>query len=413
MNYIVIVSDAMRADFLYNKDYSPHLHNFMTEYGGVKFMNAYSTSNWTHAVKMSILTGLLPSNNGLDDITYARHEWRAKKDPYNAFKADKVSYDDFLVSKLRKKGYKTRYFGSKHTWRYLSHTAHHLDNEVVLWDFLFFQLHKLKEAYRAEDKPFYWMTWDNDAGHDPWGVFPRNTKADLKGETYKGDSKTAFRGTYVLHNPGLFPKERLMKLAGLQMQQYDLKLKAFLEWFVETELYKDTAIIITSDHGEGFWEKGVIGHAVTCTEPEIRVPIFMYHPTHCLLHEGIKEVNDVVSILDLGATLLEEDTYGEGVNLFKREKNRIIYFEFTRKAGKGVGIEEFKSLGKMRKNVYIRGLRHNQYKLIFMKDVNGETTTELYDLSKKREETNETAVENDDLRQKYLGILSEKFGGLG
>lgn len=412
MNYIVIISDAMRADFLYNKSYSPHLHDFFTKYGGIKFMNAYSSSNWTQAVKMSILTGFLPSNNGLDDITYARHEWRAKKDPYNAFKATKVSYDDFLVSKLKKKGYKTKYFGSKHTWRYLSHTAHHLDSEVILWDFLFFQLKKIKESYRAENKPFYWMIWDNDAGHDPWGVFTRNTREDLGGLNFKGDSKTAFRGTYVLHNPGLFPRERLMELAGLQMQQYDLKLKAFLEWFLELGLQKDTAIIITSDHGEGFWEKGVIGHAVTCTEPEIRVPMFIYHPTFSIPGK-IQEINDIVSIIDLGATILEEDIYGEGINLFKREKDRIAYFEFTRKAGKGVGIEEFVSLGERRKNVYIRGLRHNKYKLIFMRDVRGETTTELYDLSEKREETRETAVENDDLRRKYLSILAEKFGGLG
>ena len=411
MNYIVIVSDAMRADFLYNKTYTPHLHDFFTEYGGIKFMNAYSSSIWTHAVKMSILTGYLPSNNGLDDITYTRHNWRAKNDPYNAFKATKISYDDFLVSKLKKKGYTTKYFGSKHTWRYLSYTAHHLDSEVILWDFLFFQLHKLKEAYQVEEKPFYWMTWDNDAGHDPWGVFPRNTKEDLKGQTYKGDSTTAFRGSYVLHNPGAFPRERLVELAGKQMQQYDLKLKAFLEWFLEMGLYKDTALIITSDHGEGFWEKGAIGHAVTCTEPEIQVPIFIYHPILCTPGK-IEEINDVVSILDLGATILEEDKYGDGVNLFKREKDRVIYFEFTRKEGKGVGCAEFKSLGEMRKNVYIRGLRHDKYKLIFMKDIHGETTTELYDLSKKREETRETAVENNDLQQKYLSMLAEKFGGL-
>lgn len=409
MNYLVIVSDAMRADFLYNENYTPNVHEFMTKYGGTKFMNAYSTSIWTHAVKMSILTGLLPSNNGLDDITYARHEWRAKVDPYNAFKADRVSYDDFLVSKLRGKGYTTKYFGSKHTWRYLAHTAHHLDSKIILWDFLFFQLEKLKAE--SLDKPFYWMTWDNDAGHDPWGVFPRGTKADLKGKTYKGDSQSAFRGTYVLHHPKEFPRERLMKLAGQQMQQYDLKLKDFFEWFVEMGLYKDTALIITSDHGEGFWEKGVIGHAVTCTEPEVRVPIFVYHPVHSEPGK-IEEVQDIVSILDLGATILEEDTYGDGVNLFRRKKDRIAYFEFTRNRGTRDAGQEFKALGGMRKNVFIRGLRHGDYKYIFMRDIHDRISTELYSFSKGRKETEESAIHDTKLEQKYCDVLIEKFLGM-
>lgn len=409
MNYIVIVSDAMRPDFLYNEKYTPYAHKFFTKYGGVKFMNAYSTSIWTHAVKMSILTGLLPSNNGLDDITYARHEWLARTDRYNAFKATKVLYDDFLVSRLQKKGYTTKYFGSKHTWRYMAYTAHHLDNKVVLWDYLFFQLEKLKNE--SLEKPFYWMTWDNDAGHDPWGTFPRNRKEDMKGAKYQGDSESAFRATYVLHHPQDFPRERLMKLAGAQMQQYDIKLKAFFEWFVEKELYKDTAVIITSDHGEGFWEKGAIGHAVTCYEGELRVPMFVYHPKYSTAGK-IEKVKDIVSILDLGATILDVDKYGDGINLFRRQKDRIAYFEFTRKRGVRDSGQEFKSLSEMRKNIFIRGLRSGNHKMLYMRDVHGNVVMELYDFSKKREETEETAVRDNRLKKKYCGMLAEVFGDL-
>ena len=60
-NYIVIMSDGMRQDV--GMRHMPNTDNFLKEYGGFKYYNAYTTATWTLSAFGSLFSGLLPKNN--------------------------------------------------------------------------------------------------------------------------------------------------------------------------------------------------------------------------------------------------------------------------------------------------------------------------------------------------------------
>src|SRR5262249_34263343 len=66
-------------------------------------------------------------------------------------------------------------------------------------------------------------------------------------------------------------------------------------------LLADTDVIITSDHGEGFGEHGVIGHCFTVSLCEVAVPLVILSPGA----PAGRVVDDPVSLRDLPATIVD------------------------------------------------------------------------------------------------------------
>jgi arylsulfatase A-like enzyme len=70
----------------------------------------------------------------------------------------------------------------------------------------------------------------------------------------------------------------------------------------ETGFLDDALVVVTADHGEEFFEHGILGHGSTLYDPVIRVPLLM------LTTAGPKartDVSDVVSLIDVAPTLLD------------------------------------------------------------------------------------------------------------
>lgn len=396
------MTDGLRADFGSDSECMPNIHAFLKKYGGYKFTEAYAPATWTLAIMMAFYTGLLPSNNGLDDITYCFDADRIrKKYGENFWQASKCNDSDLLMAKLRKRGYTTKLFINA-TSHQFDATAHHLFDKKICWDYTFFQMNKI--SGEKITKPFFYYTKDNDGGHSPYGALPRNKRED-----WDKISGIPYNEHDAMKDTDTFPQSKLYKLCEVQAQQYDLKLKLFLEWFVEQKLYRDTCVIITSDHGDALREHKWVGHAVHCYEEIIHIPLYFYHPDV----ESYKEVNDPVSLIDLTPTILEMEKYGDGVNLFHHSSERIIFFELTRLD------DPFKEEKKLRfsmedfiKDVFWRGLRYRNHKFMYIRGKDNRNRTELYDFSNSREEKPETLCHDAELEQRYLNILKKKFGGL-
>jgi len=233
------MTDGLRADFANNPIYTPNLHEFFKKYGGYKFINAYSTANWTFASRMSFHTGLIPSKNGLWDITYGKHA--ARMENYlrsEVFKATNCTDDDFLLTKMKKAGYNTKYVGDERLWKLLYGSISHLYDTNSFYDYSFMQIRVWKQEKFKE--PFFVFGYDFDGGHDPWGVFVRDKGPEIKGKEFMrqffGEHPTAFRTQYIKSHQKDFSKSRLYQLYGDQVKQYDEKLKIFFEWFVESGL---------------------------------------------------------------------------------------------------------------------------------------------------------------------------------
>jgi len=404
MNYIIVTTDALRADLANDPTLMPCFHRFLSKYGGMKFMNAYSVATWTLPVQMSLYTGLLPYHNGLYDITYVKHLHRLLKE-HESLRAVKCSDDDFLITKLKKKGYVNKFFGGEYVWRYLAKSAYHLFDKSIFWDESnFFQL----DVLRTEplEKPFCYFTWDFDSGHEPYGVWPRDGRISREWrQRIPGGGRMSFLKYVHLHRDQ-YPQEKLFKLCRAQLKQYDKKLKHFLKWFVDEKLHEDTAIFFLSDHGEALWEHNWCGHAINCYEEIMSIPFFVYWPGR---PSGLEEIDDLVSpVVDIAPTILNEQRDGDGINLFSRDKDRTAFFEFTRQWRVLDKKEEYwKKLPSL--NVFIRGLRHRDYKFLYNRDVRGRVSTELYDFSQSRDETPGTQIHDEDLERGYLTRLKEQY----
>ena len=69
-----------------------------------------------------------------------------------------------------------------------------------------------------------------------------------------------------------------------------------------TGRYDDALIVLTSDHGDAFWEHGFISHSNTPFEELVRVPLIVKMPAP---RGAGRRVEDVVGMVDLAPTMIE------------------------------------------------------------------------------------------------------------
>ena len=80
----------------------------------------------------------------------------------------------------------------------------------------------------------------------------------------------------------------------------DSAFERFVDWLKANHIYDKTVILLTSDHGEQFWEHGASLHGHTLYEEEIRIPAILFVP-------GIQRRFEDVPIIaaDMAPTIAE------------------------------------------------------------------------------------------------------------
>lgn len=99
----------------------------------------------------------------------------------------------------------------------------------------------------------------------------------------------------------------------------DVQLKRLFDRLRQDGLYDNSLIIITSDHGEAFGEKGMFEHGVSVDENQVWVPLLIKYPR---MKEAQQE-RRTVSLVDLMPTVLdvldfEDPAHVQGVSLRKQ-----------------------------------------------------------------------------------------------
>jgi len=95
--------------------------------------------------------------------------------------------------------------------------------------------------------------------------------------------------------------EHLKTLYDGEIAYVDRELGRLLDWLRVQGLYQDSLIIVTSDHGEAFYEHGYWQHSETLYEEMTRVPLIVKLPGN----SGHRGVETPVSHVDIFATILE------------------------------------------------------------------------------------------------------------
>ena len=82
----------------------------------------------------------------------------------------------------------------------------------------------------------------------------------------------------------------------------DRFLAELLRFLKKKGLFENTLLVITSDHGEGFYEHKTYGHGITMYQEEVHIPLIVTWPRG--LSRGVR-LSDPVGLVDIMPTVLE------------------------------------------------------------------------------------------------------------
>ena len=108
--------------------------------------------------------------------------------------------------------------------------------------------------------------------------------------------------------PGLLyeraDRAHLEALYDGEITYHDVHFQAIMDGLERRHLADDTLVIVTSDHGEEFWDHGSVGHGHSLYEELLHVPMFVRHPG---LPQGriAREVGADVGLVDVLPTIFD------------------------------------------------------------------------------------------------------------
>ena len=324
-----MILDTLRARNVSSYGYplltTPHLDAFARQ--SLLFRRAFSAATWTIPSHASLLSGLYISQHRIESINGNRR-----------FNAEIVT----LPEALHSRGYRTAAFSQNLLFSPQNHLDQGFDEFYSVEDLLRSHrttrmiqrlsgdsprqvrlaaryLRKMIAPRLLLDNMFDWIkSWDGTAPfflfanvlspHFPWtlppGYLPRGNGFKLK---------------YLLNYDLLTLKKQWEFNSGKRqvtdthrrvwqtlydaaIRHVDSEIGRFIEQLKGSPSWKETILIITSDHGEMMGEyRGIVGHVLSLHDNLIHVPLIIRHPD---FRPGLT-IEGVVQTLDLYPSLLE------------------------------------------------------------------------------------------------------------
>lgn len=294
---ILISLDTLRADHLgcygYERPTSPAIDALSTE--GTLFLQAISTSNWTLPAHVSLLTSSDSARHGVmavDDLIPNELRSLAEILSDNGFTCGAITGGGFVSSKYGlARGFD--FYNEGEGAVDLINSAELVFKAATEWIesnqqkdfFLFLHTYQIHSPY-ASPEP-YRRRW----------LFPEASFDQINVEHYLGGKGAVFRP--------LSPEERrnIIDLYDGEISYTDeVLIGNLIKWLKEKELFKRVMIILTSDHGEEFYDHGAWVHGAHLYQESIQIPLIIKFPHG--LFKGEK-IDKIVRITDIAPTILE------------------------------------------------------------------------------------------------------------
>lgn len=296
---VILVSiDTLRADHLgcygYQRETSPHIDLLASD--SVTFLNTYAASPWTLPSHVSLLTSL----HGVHHQVYYDDE---SMDPSIITLADVLRQQNFYCAAFTGGGFVSSIYGFSKGFDSYSDdagsvfrqdSAEHLFRLVSEW----LEYHKEKSFF------LFLHTYQP---HNPYACpYPYKTMFTEEGAQWRHLDLTGHLGG----KPGIFQEltdSERRNVIGL----YDGEIRytdecligPLLERLKEIGIYDRTMIVLTSDHGEEFYDHGGWGHGHSLYDESLKVPLVIKFPES--LYRG-QRVSSIVSLVDVFPTILQE-----------------------------------------------------------------------------------------------------------
>ncbi len=299
-NFILVLIDTLRADrlALYNKQtrvQTAYLDSLGQE--SMIFERALAPENWTKPSVASMLSGLYPGSHRTQND-------RAKLPKTVVLASEHFKKLGFTTAGFVANGYVSNKFGFKRGWdTWTNYVREHKANRArfVVDDALAWLNAK------KDDKPFFLYIHTIDP-HVPY-ISPKKYWSRYDSGTYNGPiqpTKTAKLLEQIKTGRLKLSQRDKIRLEALydgEITYHDDHLSRLHDAMKQKGLLDDTLIIVTSDHGEEFFEHGLVGHGHSLFEELLHVPLIIRLPQS----EGRKPTrsNKEVSLVDVFPTACE------------------------------------------------------------------------------------------------------------
>ena len=305
-NLILISIDTLRADHLgcygYARGTSPHLDALARR--GVLFADASTASPFTSAAHATMLTGQDPGGHGVRGWQMPLYaDVRTLPD---ALEAEGIRTAAFFNLRGMRRFELDRGFThyqeipeSNQPFGAAAPVIQSALNWIDEQDARFFTLIHLYDVHSDYTAPREWR--ERFVG--PYEGEVDGTTAQL-GE-YRWRQQRLWRVTdpLGLSREGAWDEEDRRHLEALYdagIAQLDQRVGEFVEALEARGLLEDTALIVTSDHGEEFFERGGVLHSHTLYRELVRVPLIVVGPS---VPPGERR-DEVVGLVDIMPTVL-------------------------------------------------------------------------------------------------------------
>ena len=273
-NVLLITLDTVRADHFssygYPKLTTPHLDAFASR--ATRYRTCIATSPWTVPSHASLFTGRHSFEHGA-------HSFEPKGAKYaNVFPLD--DSHETLAEVLGKEGYVT---GGIVANRVYLDPLLNLEQGFETWEVKHvlspkINRHVFRWLERHRDQSFFLFVNYMDA-HRPYNVTPAGGERRYPKAQYPAHTLDALISRVMIDGdpPG--------ELGELVVEQYDrairnldAQLGRLLQRLEALDLYDDTLIVVTSDHGEYFGEHGLVEHSKDVYRQALEVPLIVKRP---------------------------------------------------------------------------------------------------------------------------------------
>jgi arylsulfatase A-like enzyme len=315
-NVILISIDTLRSDYLssYGGEYeTPDMDRIAEE--GALFENCHVQSSWTLTSLATMHTGMYPTVNGLDDPKKKISEVRKTLAEY-------LHEKGFLTQSFVTNGYTRQNFGFAQGFDRYNHMTQGVKKNLFL-QFLFGRTlrainpdvfkeenlgsaenitkHAMDFLEAAKDSRFFlWLHYIDP--HDPYA--PPETEW-IPPSVYNGWMNPYDSGLILPMRTGYrISSDDMQHLRNLyigEVRYIDNKIGQLMEKIEALGLADNTFVILTSDHGEEFWEHEGILHGGTLYQEVMNVPLLMRLPG--VIPEGSR-LRPLVRVIDIMPTIL-------------------------------------------------------------------------------------------------------------
>jgi len=352
-NIILIVIDALRPDHLSCNGYptltSPNIDKFAEEC--ISFQKTFSASPSTVGSIPSILTGLYPSfhGTGVDgNILTLSGEISTlpeilKRQGYttvgfntNAYMVSKHGYD---------KGYISYFdlFPSEKKDELITRVSRLLKKKI--------QISKSNGPHKgiicSEEVNKHVIKWLKNFGLQPFFMWihymdvhapylPREPYFSQYSSSNSKDQIISFKKQLnqiyfkLYKDPNLITLEErqlLINCYDSEIRYFDQNFKRLLCQLKKQSLLDKTIIVLTSDHGEEFWEHGKWGHNMRMYDVNLHVPLLIRFPhvpfKRKTIQEPIRNIDIFSTILDFLNIKLKYNLSGASFMPFIHEEHNV------------------------------------------------------------------------------------------